>query len=137
MKRILAAMIFLSLIILQIETVISYQDVGGNFGTSWLNQYGSKPSMPNETAQSLWNWGTAPKGFLTLNGTLYPPGYWPQYYYPSDWTGATPIVINNTKSNNFISPLLPESNSYPDGWLVSQLSGRPVIVKNSPRSTLF
>ena len=138
MKPPLIVIVCVSLIIVCTQMVQSFQDVGGGFGTSWLEQHGSKPGSSSDTSQSLWNWGANPKGYLTLNGTLYPPGYWPQYYYPSDWTSVDPIIINNTKLGNYISPNLLASNSnYQDAWLTSQLSGRPVVVINTPHGTLF
>ncbi len=138
MKPSLIAIVWVSLIMVCMQTVHGFQDVGEDFGTSWLEQHGSKPGSAIESQQGLWNWGATPKGYLALDGTLYPPGYWPQYYYPSFWTSADPIVINNTKMANYISPNLLTSNSmYEDPWLVSQLSGRPVAVINIPRGTLF
>jgi len=138
MKPSLTAIVCLSLIMVCMQTTHSFQDMGGNLGTSWLEQHGSKPGSSNDTSQSLWDWGATPKGYLTLNGTLYPPGYWPQYYYPSDWTSASPIIINNTNLYDYISPnLLAPNSNYQDAWLTSQLSGRPVVVINIPRGTLF
>jgi hypothetical protein len=138
MKSSLIAIVCVSLILVCMQTAYGFQDVGEDFGTSWLEQHGSKPGSAIETQQSLWNWGATPKGYLLLNGTLYPPGFWPQYYYPSFPIGADPIVINNTKTANYVSPSLLTSNSgYEDPWLLSQLSGRPVSVVNIPRGTLF
>jgi len=138
MKPSLTAIVCVSLIVVCMQTAYSLQDVGGDFGTSWLGQHGSQPGSAIETEQNLWNWGATPKGYEVLNGILYPPGYWPQFYNPSFPTGADPIVINNTKTANYVSPSLQTSNSgYEDPWLLSQLSGRPVAVVNIPRGTLF
>ncbi len=138
MKPSLTVIVCVSLIMVCMQTAHSFQDVGEDFGTSWLEQHGSKPGSATETQQGLWNWGTTPKGYLFLNGTLYPPGFWPQYFYPSFPTGTDPIIINNTRVANYASPNLLASNSrYEDPWLVSQLSGRPVTVVNQPRGTLF
>jgi len=110
-----------------------FQNVGESFGSSWLAKYGTKPSSTIETENNLWRWGSAPKGFSLINGTLYPPGYLPQWYYPDTFrNNDTPIVINNSVSNN-----LQPSYLGMDPWLTAQLTGRPVTVVREPRSTLF
>jgi len=110
-----------------------FQSVGGDFGTSWLENYGTKPISTLEIANSLWNWGAAPKGFKLHNGVLYPPGTEPQWYYPSSYADYSPIIINRTEANKFQA-----SNSFDaDPWLLSQLSGRPVVIVKEPHGTLF
>ena len=110
-----------------------FQSVGEDFGTSWLEKYGTMPISTLEIANNLWNWGSAPKGFKLHNGTLYPPGTEPQWYYPNSFTDYTPIIINRTDSSNLQSPY----SSDMDPWLLAQLSGRPVALVNEPKSTLF
>ena len=110
-----------------------FQSVGEDFGTSWLEKYGTMPISTLEIANNLWNWGSAPKGFKLHNGTLYPPGTEPQWYYPNSFTDDTPIIINRTDSSNLQSPY----SSDVDPWLLAQLSGRPVALVNEPKSTLF
>jgi len=110
-----------------------FQSVGEDFGTSWLEKYGTMPISTLEIANNLWNWGSAPKGFKLHNGTLYPPGTEPQWYYPNSFTDYTPIIINRTDSSNLQSPY----SSDVDPWLLAQLSGRPVALVNEPKSTLF
>lgn len=110
-----------------------FQSVGEDFGTSWLEKYGTMPISTLEIANNLWNWGSAPKGFKLHNGTLYPPGTEPQWYYPNSFTDYTPIIINRTDSSNLQSPY----SSDVDPWLLAQLSGRPVALVNEPKRTLF
>ena len=129
---VVAICIFLSVVCIQ--SSYGFQSVGESFGTSWLASYGTQPTSTIEIQNNLWRWGNAPKGFSLLNGTLYPPGYAPQWYYPDTFTdNNTPIIINNTGSNNLQTP----SNLGLDPWLTAQLSGRPVTVVREPRSTLF
>jgi hypothetical protein len=111
---------------------MAFLDVGGDYGSKWLNNYGSMPIKTFETPNDLWNWGNVPKGYQLINGTAYPPGTVPQWYYPISFADYTPIVINKTKSSNPMT-----ANSYEaDPWLLAQLSGRPVVLINEPHSIL-
>lgn len=110
-----------------------FQSVGEDFGAAWLDKYGTLPISSLEIANNLWNWGSAPKGFKLHNGTLYPPGTEPQWYYPNSFSDYTPIIINRTDSSNLQEPYSQDI----DPWLLAQLSGRPVALVNEPRSTLF
>jgi len=133
MRHLLLAIIGMCAIAACIPQSQSYQDVGGDFGSTWLNNYGTMPISALEEANNLWNWGNAPKGYTLLNGTVYPPGTAPQWYYPYMYSDYTPIVINKTQSS-----LSQTSNSYStDPWLLAQLSGRPVETVSEPHSTLF
>lgn len=109
--------------------------VGGDFGRSWLNQNGT--AFVTETKNSLWNWGSMPKGYTIVNGTAYPPGYGIQWYYPSFMTSSTPLIINRTAiSRNTYNP--PEYISpefmYESPWILAQLTGRPVATISAPPS---
>ena len=116
-----------------IPSSYGFQSVGESFGSSWLAKYGMQPTSTIEIQNNLWRWGSAPKGFSLINGTLYPPGYLPQWFYPDTFTdNNTPIIINNTGSNNLQPNYLGT-----DPWLTAQLSGRPVTVVREPRTTLF
>jgi hypothetical protein len=124
--------IFLSMVCIQ--SSCGFQSVGESFGTTWLAKYGTQPTSTIETQNNLWRWGNAPKGFSLQNSTLFPPGYAPQWFYPDTFTNNnTPIIINNTRSNNLQTP----SYLGVDPWLMAQLSGRPVTVVREPKSTLF
>lgn len=110
--------------------------MGGDYGLSWLEQHGTNPVSVVEQ-NGLWNWGTAPKGFAVYNGTLYPPGYGPQWFYPAIASDLAPVVINNTNSN-YLSPALQSTYApFTDPWLLAQMLGRPVTYINVPKSTLF
>jgi hypothetical protein len=114
------------------------QNVGAEFGKTWLEDFGTKPISTLEIQKNLWDWGNAPKGYKIHNGVLYPPGYEPQWYYPSFLVNNSPIIINNTMVNNYLSPNSQSPYSfYTDPWLLSQLSGRPVAMVRVPESPLF
>lgn len=133
MKTSLVAFICIFLSMICIQPSCGFQNVGESFGMSWLAKYGTQPISTFENQNNLWNWGNAPKGFKLHNGTLYPPGNEPQWYYPGALSDSNPIIINNTKSNNL------ETLNYPgvDPWLTSQLTGRPVALIKEPKSALF
>lgn len=132
MKASLFAIICICVSLICIPLSNGFQNVGEEFGTSWLENYGTRPISTMEI-NSLWNWGNAPKGYKLHNGTLYPPGTEPQWFYPNSYTDFTPIIINKTDSSKFQSP----SSFDMDPWLLAQLSGRPVVFVNEPKSTLF
>jgi len=133
MRSSLVAIICICLSFMCIPPSYGFQSVGEDFGTSWLEKYGTKPISTLEIANNLWNWGSAPKGFVLRNGTLYPPGTEPQWYYPNSFTDYTPIIINRTDSSKF------QAQNYldVDPWLLAQLSGRPVTIVKEPTGTLF
>jgi hypothetical protein len=133
MKASLIAIICISVSLICILPSYGFQSVGEDFGTAWLENYGTKPISTLEIANSLWDWGTAPKGFALHNGTLYPPGTEPQWYYPNSYTDFNPIIINRTESNKFQAP----TSFDVDPWLLAQLSGRPVALVKVPKGTLF
>lgn len=133
MKTSLVAVICILLSMICTQSSYGFQSVGDAFGTSWLAKYGTQPISKIENQNNLWNWGNAPKGFSLLNGTLYPPGYAPQWFYPDTFRdNNTPIIMNNTGSN----PQNP-NNLGVDPWLTAQLTGRPVKFVKEPLSSLF
>lgn len=134
MKALLLAIICISAIAVWASPSFGFEDVGGDYGSSWLEKYGTMPVSTLETPNALWNWGSAPKGFVLRNGTLYPPGTAPQWYYPTSITDYSPIVINQTDLSNS-----PELGIFymTDPWLLAQLTGRPVNIVNEPKGTLF
>jgi hypothetical protein len=133
MKTSLVAIICICISSICIPLSYGFQSVGEDFGATWLEKYGTKPTSTLEIANNLWNWGTAPKGFKLYNGTLYPPGTEPQLYYPNSYTDYAPIIINRTDSSYFQAP----TSSGMDPWLLAQLSGRPVAFVKEPKGTLF
>lgn len=125
-KASLILIAFLSLgIIFQLAALAS-QNVGGDFGKSWLQVHGTL-SNATENKPSLWNWGSAPKGYTMYNGMPIPPGSGPQWYYPSLVTNNTPIVTNSTNLNSI----------YEDPWILAQFTGRPVMTINTSAGPLF
>jgi hypothetical protein len=137
MKTHLISIICLSLCMTCIQAVQCYQNVGEDFGISWLQQHATKPVSVLEAHNNLWNWGSTPKGYTIYNNTLYPPGYGPKWFYPAILTSAAPVVVNSTEANNYLSQSLLPDAPYTDPWLLAQLLGRPVSYVNVPSGPLF
>ena len=138
MKLLLIPIICVSLSMICMHSAYGMQNVGAEFGKTWLEDFGTKPISTLEIQKNLWDWGNAPKGYKIHNGVLYPPGYEPQWYYPSFLVNNSAIIINNTMANNYLSPNSQSPYSfYTDPWLLSQLSGRPVAMVKVPESPLF
>lgn len=133
MKPSLIAIVCICITLLCMPQSYGYQSVGEQYGTTWLEKYGTKPISTMEIANNLWNWGGAPKGFALHNGVLYPPGTEPQWYYPASYSDYSPIIINRSDSRSLASQNLLNV----DPWLLSQLSGRPVVTVKDPAGTLF
>lgn len=133
MKSLLLAVICMLWMAACIQPSFGYQNVGDDFGSSWLENYGTSPMSTFQVSDGLWNWGSSPKGFVLRNGTLYPPGTAPQWFYPQSYTDYAPLVINQSEIKDG------QLAAYygMDPWLLAQLSGRPVTVVNEPRGTLF
>lgn len=58
------------------------QDVGGDFGKLWIEQHGAQP-FNTGSKNSLWNWGSAPQGYMAINGKLYLSDYEVEYSHQS------------------------------------------------------
>jgi len=69
-----------------------FQSVGGDFGRSvigTLKANDTQPTAANNSNNSLWNWGNAPKGSLIQNGKLVadPFNTWKSLNYTDGWIG--------------------------------------------------
>lgn len=112
------------------------QDVGGDYGKSWLIKYSNKfvsnKGSINSRTDDLWKWGGKPLGYEVFNNTLHPMLAPTEWYYPAFMTNTTPIVINGTallKNRDFmpIDFLFPDFAS--DPWSIAQATERPVMVR--------
>jgi hypothetical protein len=95
------------------------QDVGGDFGRSWLARYGHTFAPNNaRNTSNLWDWGSRPKGYDVFNGTLYPPTDQTVWFYPASVSNELPMIINGssmrTSQNvpaDFLSPRISSNQS--------------------------
>lgn len=138
MKACLIIITYVSLCITILSLANCYQDVGGEFGVSWLQQHGVQFSSATATQNNLWNWGSAPRGYTLFDGKAIPPGYGTQWYYPGTQSNSTPVIINSTSAvgSNYLVPNF-QSSILENAWLEAQLIGRPVAIANAPKGPLF
>ena len=126
MKPSMILIAFLSLHIIAHVAALTSQNVGEDFGKSWLQEHGTQPNTTQNTT-SLWSWGNAPKGYTIYNGKPIPPGSGPQWYFPGQITNNTPLVTNSTALNGM----------YQDPWVLAEFTGRPVMTVNASAGPLF
>lgn len=129
---------------------ISPQSVGGEFGRNWLSSLPAEdiPAVSPDSASSadssassastsdssasegesgLWSWGHIPKGQMLVGGVLEPIGD-AMWFYPAFEEDNTTLLINGSqKTKNLTETFTPEMVN--DPWMISQSSGRPVLVR--------
>ena len=105
--------------------------IGGTYGKSWLENYGSKDIVPNSTG--LWDWGSIPLGNILMNGKLMSIGNYGDtvLILPAFPTNTTPILQNRPLMTSEYSGLSIADLSSPyiseDPWSVSQTIGQPIL----------
>ena len=62
MRAIPLAITCISAIVLGAALCLAFEDVGGDFGSAWLEKYGTREPSTFDNPNSLWDWGNAPKG---------------------------------------------------------------------------
>lgn len=127
--------IILVMALLIIPAISQPLQVGGNFGETWLAQYGDKTVVKRSSGPGLWSWGVIPKGQMLSNGKLTELGP-ATLIYPAFPTSTTPIIYNATTPEEAIRGLNASQIGNPliseDPWVVAQTSDRPVLFRNLP-----
>jgi len=100
--------------------------VGGDFGKSWLNQFGNEPVILDKP-DTLWSWGSIPKGQMLIDGKLEPIGEL-SIFYPAFPVNNTPIYLNRTELRGTADLASPYLTS--DPFFVAQTTGQPIILRN-------
>ncbi len=99
------------------------QYVGGSYGKGWLDSYNTQNPKPAEqtAGNDLWNWGSAPKGSIIVNGKLVPDPYyiWKSLNYTSGWLGEV-----------YIDP----STGYPVYGYIEPYTGRAIYYYVDPKT---
>ncbi len=135
MKVLLIALGIALLVSISIGQPIS---IGGTYGKSWLEDYGSKNIVPNSTG--LWDWGHIPLGNILLNGKLMSIGDYGDtvLILPAFPTNTTPILQNRALMTSDYSGLSVADLSSPylmeDPWAVSQTIGQPILYHSINRA---
>ncbi|NYT01768.1 MAG: hypothetical protein GKC10_03285 [Methanosarcinales archaeon] len=106
-------------------TLAQPTQVGGDFGKSWLDQYGDEPVILDKP-ETLWTWGSIPKGQMLIGGKLEPIGDL-AIFYPAFPVNNTPLYLNRTElrgATDLASPYLTS-----DPFFVAQTTGQPIILR--------
>lgn len=113
----------------QMRSVVAvnhFQNVGGEFGRAWIDNFLARSDPPVQTANntSLWTWGDMPVGKTLVNGRLVPTdGNGSVTIRSKDWMGETPlgvpVYLNSSYNTGFQSPF---SDMYlsDDPWIRAQ-----------------
>lgn len=110
------------------------QNVGGDYGRTWLSNFNSQNPSPagnNNNGNSLWNWGSAPKGSIAVNGKLVPDPYyfWRSLNYTGGWMGQ---VYVDPKTGYPIYAFLDPYSGFPVYFYMDPNTGQPVFVNSGP-----
>lgn len=115
---------------------VSGQQVGGEFGRAWLQNFlrYNEPPVEADQVNDLWSWGGAPKGKKVVGGKLVPDMTVNYTNITSDWLGEMPfgtIVNLNESKYATLEEGLPLSPLYlsDDPWVRAQQLG--AIVRTS------
>ena len=131
------------LIVLGIALLVSLSisqplSIGGTYGKSWLENYGSKDIVSNSTG--LWDWGSIPLGNILMNGKLTSIGDSGDTVLitPAFPINMTPILQNRPLMTSEYSGLSIADLSSPyiseDPWAVAQTIGQPILYHSINRA---
>ena len=114
------------------------QSVGGDYGRTWLNNFNTqytKPVVDNSysNGNDLWNWGSAPKGRVAVNGKLVTDPYyiWKSLNYTSGWLGQ---VYVDPKTSYPIYGFLDPYTGFPVYFYMDPNTGRAVFTNSGPNA---
>jgi hypothetical protein len=128
-----------------------FQEVGGDYGRSILNNFKAQAPQPAEknVSDDFWSWGAVPKGKAVVNGKLVDATTVPVVNWSANWMGdmtnMQPIYLNGsspygnygqTNGNYNPSPLTPMALS-DDPWILAQQLERPVMVSSTDYPRYF
>ncbi|OPY53458.1 MAG: hypothetical protein A4E49_01423 [Methanosaeta sp. PtaU1.Bin112] len=127
MKTAFAALVPLAILLLAAicccDSQSFSQDVGGDFGRSWISSFKAQNPQPAQTnlKNELWSWGSSPKGSIIVNGNLMPDPYyiWKALNYSSGWLGIV-----------YIDP----ATGYPVYGYINPHTGLPVYYYLDPKT---
>ena len=114
------------------QSASQYQNVGGDYGKTWLNNFNAQNPAPVENSSKsdgLWSWGGAPKGRMIMNGQLMndPYYYWKSLNLSYGWLGQA--YVDNKTGYPVYGFLDPYTGS-PDYFYMDPKTGSPVYVNS-------
>jgi hypothetical protein len=119
----------------QADSTGRFQSVGGDYGQSWISDF--KAANTEQTQQqssannSLWNWGTAPRGSMIVNGKLQadPYYYWKSLNLSSGWIDDSYVdPYTGNQVYGYIDPNTGETKYF----YMDPNTGKPVYTTYNP-----
>lgn len=114
-----------------------YQSVGGDFGKTWISNFNAQnpaPAKNDSKSNSLWSWGSAPKGRSIINGQLMndPYYYWKSLNLSSGWLGQAYV---DNKTGYPVFAFIDPYTGYPDYFYMDPKTGQAVYINPGSGST--
>ena len=124
------------------QSTSRFQSVGGDYGRSVISSLNSSNSQPaaaqsnaaSNSSNSLWNWGSAPKGSMVQNGKRVadPYYYWQSLNLTNGWMGETQVdPYTGYPLYSYLDPNTGETKSF----YVDPYTGKPVYVEGGASSS--
>jgi hypothetical protein len=118
-----------------------FQSVGGDYGRSVISSLNASKSQPaanpstatSNNSNSLWNWGSAPKGSMVQNGKLVadPYYYWKSLNLTNGWMGETQV---DPYTGYPLYSYIDSNTGVTKTFYVDPYTGRPVYVERGANS---
>lgn len=111
MKIMFTAAVLLALCLVAIAAFVAtssgsgkFQEVGGDFGKSWINNFQAQNSKTADQGNNttLWGWGSKPKGKALVGGKLVDAPNTTWLYNTTNWMGDNYV---DPYSGNYINPI--------------------------------
>jgi hypothetical protein len=113
------------------QSTSHFQSVGGDYGRNVISSLNASKSQAtaasNSNNNSLWNWGTAPRGSMIQNGKLVADPYyiWSSLNLTNGWLGESEVdPYTGYQLYSYVDPNTGETKSF----YVDPNTGKPVYV---------
>ena len=115
------------------QSTSGFQNVGGDFGRTWMSRYEAQNPQPAEQnlTNDLWSWGGSPKGTIVVNGQLMADPYyiWKLLNYTTGWLGKVYTdPITGYPVYGYIDPYTGMQVNY----YIDPKTGKPVYTNENP-----
>jgi hypothetical protein len=110
------------------EKASNYQDLSGDFGRTWLNNFlAQNPRSAENNSSNPWDWAGPPKGSKIVNGKLLPVTNYNQTWEDSyhDWLGDTYL---DPGTGNRIYSYIDPNTGLPAYYYIDPQTGKQIKV---------
>jgi hypothetical protein len=137
MKAALSITILLMIFLLEADcyaqSTSGFQNVGGDFGRTWMSRYEAQNPQPSEQnlTNDLWSWGGSPKGTIVVNGQLMADPYyvWKSLNYTSGWLGK---VYTDPNTGYPVYGYIDPYTGMHVNYYIDPKTGKPVYTNENP-----